>query len=60
MPPENGDETIPVKSNLTVAQVDFLNRICKAGKALNRADAVRYVMTRAMEKQIIDLDANER
>ncbi|MFA6911364.1 MAG: hypothetical protein WCQ59_09610 [Candidatus Cloacimonadaceae bacterium] len=55
MPPDNGDETIPVKSHLTTAQVDFLDNLCQAGRALSRADAVRYIITRAMEKQIIDL-----
>lgn len=59
MSSEDGEPTVKVKSTISDAHAEFLDSICRAGKAISRSDAVRYVINRSMEKQIIDLD-NER
>lgn len=54
--PENGDNTFPVKTTLSKQQYDFIDRIKRSGKALNDADAIRYIVNQAMEKGIIELE----
>ena len=54
--PDNGDELTGARTNLTPSQAAFVEKIIASGRALNVSDALRYIVTKAMEKQIIEIE----
>jgi len=47
---------VPLKTNLFPDQAAFVESIVAAGKAINNADALRYIVTAAIEKRIIKIE----
>ena len=44
-------DLIPVKTMLNKQQVDFLQSIVDAGFAINKPDAIRHIIVRAMKSE---------